>query len=69
MSSNATITAKTGAGVSVTALAISDVKSFGFDCQQSACYVETLDGKVRWFAGYTTITVTLSSGSYTLTLS
>jgi len=67
MASTATVTAKTGAGVSTTALVLQNVLEFGFDCADTACWVRTPE-TTRWFAGFTTITVTKSGSDYTLTL-
>lgn len=68
MASTATITAKTGAGVTTSSLALSNVTEFGFDCNTTGCWVKTSDAVVRWFAGYSTITVTKSGANFSLTL-
>jgi len=69
MPGSATITAKIGAGQQATSLVLSDVVSFGFDCDKNVCAVHLRNGQVKYFSGYATITVTVSSGTYTLTLS
>jgi hypothetical protein len=69
MASSATVTAKIGPGAQATSLALADIVDFGFDCDKNVCFIKLRNGSVKYFAGYSTITVTVSSGNYTLTLS
>ena len=73
MPSSATVTAKTGAGQQATSLVLSDVTSFTFNCDGNVCDIKLRNGQVKTFAGYSTITVTVSGtvagSTYTLTLS
>lgn len=68
MASNATITAKIGPGQQATALVLTNIRNFSFDCLGNTLSVTLENGTVRTFAGYSTITVTVSSGNYTLTV-
>ena len=69
MASSATITAKTGAGQQATTLVLSNIRNFTFNCENNVLAVTLSDGSVKYFAGYTTVTVTLSGSNYTLTVS
>jgi hypothetical protein len=73
MAGSATITAKIGAGQQATTLALADVVEFGFDCDRNVCFVKLRNGRVEWFAGYSTITVTVAGtgagAAYVLTIS
>ena len=69
MPSQATITAKIGAGQQATALVLTNIRSFSFDCLGNTLNVVLDNHTVRTFAGYTTVTVTLSGSNYTLTVS
>lgn len=69
----ATITAKTGAGQSVAAAALTDLRKFEFDLDKNIVYVTTRSGQVREFSGYSTIALTVTGttagSTYSLTLS
>lgn len=69
MASNATVTAKTGPAVQATAVVLTDIRSFTFDCDGNNLAVYLRNGQVKYFAGYSTVTVTVSGGNYTLTVS
>ena len=69
MSSSATVTAKIGPGVQATAVVLSDIRGFTFNCDGNNLGVQTRNGEWKYFAGYATITLTVSSGNYTLTVS
>lgn len=73
MPHTATVTAKTGAGQTATALPLSDIREIKFDCDKNVCDVTLRDGKVKHFAGYSTIALTVSGttpgSTYALTLS
>lgn len=73
MPHTATVTAKTGAGGSLTATPLSDIRAIEFDCDKNICSVTLRDGKVKHFAGYSTIALTVSGttagSTYALTLS
>lgn len=69
MASTATITAKIGPGQQATALVLNNIRNFTFDCAGNSLSVTLSDGTVRTFAGYSTVTVTLSGSNYTLTVS
>lgn len=71
--SSATITSKTGPAQTVTALAITDVRSFLFNLtgpNQSTLKITKTDGSVRDFdiAATATVTATISSGVMALTI-
>lgn len=68
MASNATITAKTGAGQQATTLLLTNIRDFAFNCENNTLAVTCQNGEVKYFAGYSTITVTVSGGNYTLTV-
>ncbi len=68
MPSNATITAKTGPGLTATAVVLTDIQNFTFNCDGNTLAVMLRNGQVKYFAGYTTTLVTVSSGNYTLTV-
>jgi hypothetical protein len=72
MGSTATITGKTGPGLTVTAISLSDVRSFLFNLSPSSVLKVTLNGgEVRDFdlGATTTITATISGGIMALTIS
>lgn len=69
MASNATVTAKIGPAVQATAVVLTDIRGFTFNCDGNNLGVTLRDGSVKYFAGYSTITVTVSGGNYTLTVS
>lgn len=71
MSSSATITGKTGPAQTVTALSLTDVRSFLFNVAPTSVLQVTLnDGRVREFdiAATATVTATISSGVMALTI-
>ena len=73
MAHSATVTAKAGAGQSVTAASLSDVREVKFDFDKNVCYLTLRNGQVREFAGYSTIALTVTGttagSTYSLTLS
>ncbi len=69
MASNATVTAKIGPGQQATAVVLTDIRGFTFNCDGNNLGVQMRDGSVKYYAGYSTITVTVSGGNYTLTVS
>lgn len=69
MASNATITAKTGAGQQATSLVLTDIQEISFNCDGNVLDCVLRNGQHKFFAGFTTITLTLSGSSYTLTVS
>ena len=69
MASSATVTAKIGPAVQATAVVLSDIRGFTFNCDGNNLGVQKRDGSWVYFGSYSTITVTVSSGNYTLTVS
>jgi len=69
--SSATVTAKAGPAIAVTALPITDVVSFEINCETNMLVIYTSDSpSPKFFAltGSNTFTLTASSGTYTLTV-
>jgi len=69
MASTATVTAKIGPGLTATAVVLSDIRNFTFDCDGNSLSITLRNGEVKTFAGYTTMLVTKSGSNYTLTVS
>lgn len=72
MSSTATITSKTGPAITVTSLALTDVRSFNFQVSPTSVLKVTFtDGRVTDFdiAATATVTATISSGVMAVTVS
>jgi hypothetical protein len=69
----ATITAKVGAGGQATSVVLTDIRNIDFDLDKNIVYIRLRNGQVREFAGYSTITLTVSGttagSNYTLTIS
>ena len=70
MSGTVTVTAPDGPGLSVTALAFTEVRQVNFDPIAASLSVMLANGQVRVFdlKATTTITATASSGTFTFTV-
>lgn len=68
--SQATVTAQVGPGLTATALVLTGIIDIDFDLVGEVLSVTLSNGQIRQFAltGSNTITLTASSGTYTLTI-
>lgn len=71
MPSTVTVTGKTGAGVTATAIVINNVRSFEIATDDEMLSITDANGKVTQvdIGAATTITCTVSGSNYTLTIS
>jgi hypothetical protein len=69
--SQVTVTGYAGPGITVTAQVITDVVSFGIECQNEILVITQNNGHVTRIAieAATTITVTVSGNNYTVSVS
>jgi RNase adaptor protein for sRNA GlmZ degradation len=70
MASQLTVTGKNGAGITVTALVLSDISSFAVDVATKILTVVQDSVTLQFdISAATTFTVVIASGNYTITIS